>query len=167
MLHGRMGRPLYALGIALSAIAAFISYLFAIAVSIASGSIEPGIIVLVISGALIAIVQLPLHVKRLHDVDLSGWWLLVPAALTGVLLVTARTMAGPDGLNVFAAECWVVPIPYALACAAGFAWPGHRGSNRYGPQRVGHSTLVNVASTIGAAGLLLLLAVVTVTFFTS
>lgn len=166
MLRGRMGRPLYALGVALAGMAALISFVFAFIVSFGTDSRILGDVVVVISGALIAIVQLPLHVRRLHDVGLSGWWLLVPAALTGVLWVSAEMVAGPDVLSPFSEECWAVLIPYGLTCAAGFVWPGHRESNRYGAP-VSNSTWVNIPSTVAAAGLLLFLAWLTFTFFTS
>ena len=132
MLRGRMGRPLYALGVVLSWIAAFIAYLVAFFVGFGFDAPQRSLMVLVISWALIALVSLPLHVRRLHDVDLSGWWLLVPVALTGVLHVTARVALEPYAL--FTVGGLVVALPYALTCAAGFVWPGHRGSNRYGDQ---------------------------------
>lgn len=163
MLRGRMGRPLYALGVALAGMAALISFVFAFIVSLGSDSVTRGEIVFVILIALIVIASLPLHVRRLHDVDLSGWWLLVPAALTGVLWVSAEMVAGPDGLDHTSVACWAVLIPYGLTCAAGFVWPGHRGSNRYGAP-VSNSTWVNIPSTVAAAGLLLFLAWLAVTW---
>ena len=159
-----MGRIRYALGVALAGMAAFVSYFVALIVGFGFDAPQRSLMVLVISWALIAIVQLPLHVRRLHDVDLSGWWLLVPVALTGVLHVTAIVALEPYIL--FSRGGLIVALPYALTCAAGFVWPGHRGSNRYGAP-VSNSTWVNISGAVAAAGLLLLLAWLTVTFFTS
>ncbi len=164
MWHGRTGRPRYTLGVALSGIAALLVFAFGFAVAFGSDSRGLGYITWAAAVGLIAVPQLPLHVRRLHDVGLPGWWLLVPVALTGLLLVTV-SMVRPDGLELTDAASWSVLIPYALACAAGFGWPGHQGSNRYGlaPHR---STTFTVVSGVAGAGLLLL-AVATFTFFSS
>ena len=162
-MNGRMGRPRYALGVVLSWIAAFIAFLVAFIMGWGFDAPQESLMVWVISWALIALASLPLHVRRLHDVDLSGWWLLVPAALMGVLFFTAGVLPLPFGLNIFTPEALAVAF-YGLTCAAGFVWPGQQGSNRYGAA-VRHATWVNVASAVGATGLLILLALATITFF--
>ena len=79
---------------------------------------------------------LGISVRRLHDIDRSGWWLLigvVPAIVGGVLSALAF-MSGSVGFGfVLMGLIW-------LACLAAFAlliyWyaqPGTAGDNQFGP----------------------------------
>jgi uncharacterized membrane protein YhaH (DUF805 family) len=62
-------------------------------------------------------------VKRLHDINLSGWWLL------GVLGLTTGISILPGTLPKMAAQL------VALAIAVGLmSWPGTNGPNRFGPK---------------------------------
>ena len=83
---------------------------------------------------------LGISVRRLHDIDRSGWWLLigvVPAVVGGLLSVLAF-MSGSVGFGfALMALIW-------LACLAAFAlliyWyvqPGTTGSNQFGPAPAG------------------------------
>ena len=147
-MHSRIGRPPYALGVALWGMTAILTFAFGFAVAYGADSRGGGYIVWMVSVGLLAIPPLPLHVRRLHDVGLSGWWLLKP-----------------DGLNLTDWASWLVLIPYGLTCVAGFVWPGYQGSNRYGPAPNRSTRLIIVSGAV-AAGLFLLLAVATAAFFT-
>ena len=163
MLHGRIGRLPYALGVSLLGMAAILTFFVGFIVTVGYDSRGLGYVTWIVSVGLLAVPPLPLHVRRLHDVGLSGWWLLVPAALTGVLLVTV-SMGRPVGLNLGDWASWLVLIPYGLTYVAGFAWPGHQGGNRYGTAPNRPNLLIIVSGAV-AAGLYLLLAVTTAASF--
>ncbi|MCY4583468.1 MAG: DUF805 domain-containing protein [Chloroflexi bacterium] len=162
MLHGRIGRLPYALGVSLLGMAAVLTFCVGFTVAWGFDSPRSGYVAWIVSVGLLAVPPLPLHVRRLHDAGLSGWWLLVPAALTGVLVTVG--MGRPGDLNLGDWACWLVLIPYGLTYVAGFAWPGHQGGNRYGtaPNR---PNLLIIVSGAAAAGLYLLLAVTTAAAF--
>lgn len=56
-------------------------------------------------------VTVAVYVKRLHDIGVSGWWVIV-----GLLPIVNYV------------------TPFALGC-----WPGQQGDNRYGPDPQGSS----------------------------
>jgi uncharacterized membrane protein YhaH (DUF805 family) len=72
-----------------------------------------------------------LLIKRLHDFDASGWW-LIPLALPE-LLNSGGLAVGLGGTRI---AVWLEYISFAggagLAVIA--AWPGTRGGNRFGPE---------------------------------
>lgn len=66
-----------------------------------------------------------LGVGRLHDIDRTGWWMLLPAAM----LVLGPFGAGTVAELVFAAlRLAVLLIGLVFLCL-----PGTRGTNRFGP----------------------------------
>jgi uncharacterized membrane protein YhaH (DUF805 family) len=67
-------------------------------------------------------------IRRLHDIDLSGWW-IAAGVLVAILLASA--------LQSFPDEAW----PYLaaslfpwLCLLLAAAWPGSRSENRFGPK---------------------------------
>lgn len=79
---------------------------------------------------------LGISIRRLHDVDRSGWWILI-VAIPSLLLLLFSTMAlvggavGPAFLYVF-----LLPIVSLAATALLIYWyaqPGTPGQNRFGP----------------------------------
>ena len=85
---------------------------------------ESGVVLLL--AVLVMILMWPMttvYVKRLHDFNVSGWWLLIPtavAAITGI--------AGTDPSNL---------IFSAFIVVTGLI-PGSRGSNRFGADPVAY-----------------------------
>jgi uncharacterized membrane protein YhaH (DUF805 family) len=79
-----------------------------------------------------AIAGIALTVKRLHDLDKSGWWILAPYGLLifGIIIL----IAGGDHV-VTAAISLLIMIPALLFQPALFFWPGTRGPNRFGPDQ--------------------------------
>ncbi len=108
-------------------------------------------------GMVLFLPTLAVSVRRLHDIDRSGWWLLLPVAVpaTGAILtalitaaLSARMIAqhpdphvtGGEGLGtvvgIIAAFACCVVLPTLVAWAAMLSFlvtPGTRGSNRFGP----------------------------------
>ena len=64
-----------------------------------------------------------IYVKRLHDLNLSGWWLLV---LPAIML-----LAGMAGIERWSLATWLGVI------VLGFV-PGVRGDNRFGVDPIAH-----------------------------
>jgi uncharacterized membrane protein YhaH (DUF805 family) len=72
----------------------------------------------------------PLLTKRLHDFGASGWWLLLAAA-------PEIANSGALALGLAGSPLGTVIEYLSFAGGAGLvtiaAWPGTRGTNRYGP----------------------------------
>lgn len=79
--------------------------------------------------------------KRLHDLDLSAWWMLavvVAWAAGGVVLaVGLATLVGPDllepGRPVYFCTIAMLLAPLLVAAIRLHTVPGNPGANRYGP----------------------------------
>ena len=76
----------------------------------------------------VSIIGLSLTVRRLHDLDLAGWWVLAiwlaPSAVEGVLYQLAdspKLASGLSGALTLAIALWL------------WFMPGTRGANRFGP----------------------------------
>jgi uncharacterized membrane protein YhaH (DUF805 family) len=92
---------------------------------------------------------LAVTVRRLHDLNRGGWWLLVfmvgfvAAALFAVAVsdsVSATAAFGPIGLIVFALVMIALVVAYLFFMMA----PGTEGSNDYGPDPYGPDELEEV-----------------------
>ena len=86
----------------------------------------------------LSIPLLAVTVRRLHDTDRSGWWLMVvivPAAISGFVATTTElhSVYGPSQ----PATSTMTPIfAFLFACAVltlFMVLPGNPGSNRHGP----------------------------------
>jgi uncharacterized membrane protein YhaH (DUF805 family) len=81
---------------------------------------------------------LAVSVRRLHDTDRSGWWLLLPYALLAgaffFLLSTVMPGAGP-GANVamFGLVGMLLAIGAVIILLVWLCTDGTRGENRFGP----------------------------------
>ncbi|MBV9330945.1 MAG: DUF805 domain-containing protein [Alphaproteobacteria bacterium] len=82
-------------------------------------------------------------IKRLHDRNRSGWWVLVFAVLPGLLDAIARTMVQANpGQTAAAQGLSVIALPFAiwgfveLACLR-----GTKGTNRFGPDPLAKDTV--------------------------
>ena len=73
-------------------------------------------------------------VRRLHDMGLSGWWVLPSVVFTLVSTITTVVSAVSGSSNAFFAVCDVCALILNLAIVAwlGFA-KGTQGPNKYGP----------------------------------
>jgi len=137
-LEGRMGRLSYQAGILVLVLAIFVvmfvcSLVFAFSSSslmmMATGQgIGMGsmlffiLIILVFLGAMIL-----LSVRRLHDINLSGLWILIPVAIG-----LSAAILGHAGLTFAPVISGLINGLFSLALAA---IPGTAGDNRFGPIR--------------------------------
>jgi len=129
-----------------------------------SGKGSPLNILSVIFSLAMLIPTYAVSVRRLHDINRSGWWLLLPSAVFAVTLLIfvftqgmamAESLSGMPSSQLSPADmmrgsvsavgsfmAWVV-LPTFLACVVTFIFhvtPGTEGSNRFGPDPKGGST---------------------------
>lgn len=100
--------------------------------SMAAGHVAgiAALIVLVLAGSTL----IPLLIKRLHDCNLAGWW-LIPVALP-VVLNAAGWAAGFNGTSeqpTLFGEILRLSIIATLGLIPIALWPGTQGANRFGP----------------------------------
>ena len=101
-----------------------------IAFAVMTAAPMAGIAVLLVAGIVAIVSGIAVGVKRLHDRDKSGWWLLafylVPALLNGVGAASgSEAVAMLTSLIAFAVSVWMI---VELGCLRGTAGP-----NQYGP----------------------------------
>lgn len=87
----------------------------------------------------ILIPSIAVAVRRLHDIDRSGWWLVAPLLLIPVAMVTAlmRLGANPDaamaGFGIFFLIAGLLAGIMGIVLLVWFCMHGTRGPNRFGP----------------------------------
>lgn len=73
-------------------------------------------------------------VRRLHDMGLGGWWMLMAAVVDTPLALMAEPTLWPEPVVTFGA---MLQIAFAIACLLVLGcWPGQKGPNRFGPPPV-------------------------------
>ncbi len=86
--------------------------------------------------------SLAVSVRRLHDTDRTGWWILVPIVLYGVgamVLIgglmsrTAGSIAGMGALAIVGGLAMFAGFIAAIVLLVFFCMPGTAGLNRFGP----------------------------------
>jgi uncharacterized membrane protein YhaH (DUF805 family) len=91
--------------------------------------------------------SLAVGVRRLHDTNRSGWWLLlmVPYCIAGVMMAQAMAAGGATGfgsagiLALIGFFCVVVLLVF-------YCLPGTPGDNQYGPDPYGGAGTASVAA---------------------
>lgn len=86
-----------------------------------------GFVLNVVLACVAALPLLALGVRRLHDIDRPGWWLLAPVALLAIATVL-RSNPTPS-----AALLLLIDVVAAAALLMLGSWPGTATVNRFGP----------------------------------
>ena len=93
-----------------------------------------GIIYIIVALALL-LPSVAVSIRRLHDTNRSGWWLLlvaVPYLLLGLMTGMAAAGDSPVGLGM-AGIVGIVALAGAIAILVFMILPGTPGDNRFGP----------------------------------
>lgn len=80
-------------------------------------------------------------VRRLHDTDRTGWWVLAPLAPYVLVIISAAMVAGsPDSAGpagILALVSMLVVLALAIVLLVFYVLDGTPGANRYGPDPKG------------------------------
>lgn len=89
---------------------------------------------------------LAVSARRLHDINLSGWWLAIPNGFWfggNLLRYLSQAMFDPM-LLFFSQICAWLWLAAGLASIVLFCLPSTRGANRYGPDPMGPTDVAHV-----------------------
>ena len=95
-----------------------------------------------ISGLVSSLILLPLYVRRLHDCNISGWWMV----LHFCIVIPWTNMLNLGGLKS-GNDSWIVIISFIIVIISGIelvvlgCLDGTPGPNRYGPDPKGRAPL--------------------------
>ena len=92
--------------------------------------------------------QIAVSVRRLHDTNRSGWWLLVvviPYAILGFTMGQAAASGGTSGLAT-AGIFGLIALVGAIVLLVFLVLPGNKGDNRFGPDPYAGDTAATAAA---------------------
>jgi uncharacterized membrane protein YhaH (DUF805 family) len=78
-------------------------------------------------------------VRRLHDTDRSGWWILLPLGPygVGIVLMVMAALSGSLGMVGLAGILMLIGLICAIVLLVFYCLPGTPGPNKYGPDPMG------------------------------
>jgi len=100
-------------------------------------------------------VGLGLQIRRLHDLNLSGWVVLIFWGLTGAVYAFGGAGTSPSGIPQYAPWAWALIGIGSLAWLAISLWPGKPDPNAYGAPvsyRTWWAALIGDKAPIGSLG---------------
>jgi uncharacterized membrane protein YhaH (DUF805 family) len=148
---GRINRAKIWLWILIWIIAWVVGMIAAFAIVYATGLVAVFFLIYAVIGIAGFISYLAAVIKRLHDRDKSGWWLLVfvllPSVLVGIssaMTMSAIISGGGDLSDISVSASPVGTVVYLIGAAIGlwafvelFCLRGTIGANKYGPDPLG------------------------------
>jgi len=83
--------------------------------------------------------SLAVGVRRLHDTDRSGWWILLPAGpyLLGIILVVMGAVSGSLAMVGLGGVLSLIGLICGIVLIVFYCLPGTPGPNRFGPDPLG------------------------------
>jgi len=134
--QGRINRLKYWLGFCTWVVIGVLVY-FALKIVIVAAGLDAGAVLFWGLGLLVLlpflVSSVAINLRRLHDRDKSGWWLLVfyliPVALA--VFAQAAVNGNPDSSVTKAAQYGTLAIQFWMIVELGFM-PGTKGPNAYG-----------------------------------
>lgn len=86
--------------------------------------------------------SIAVSVRRLHDLDRTGWWILLPVApyLLGVVLAIGGIAAGGGAMAGVGLVLFGVALITAILLLVWYCMPGTAGPNRFGEDPKGEGT---------------------------
>jgi len=109
-----------------------VAYLIVLGIATGLGLNNPlSIVLLIIAYIPLVISAISVYIRRLHDMDWSGWWVLVLFGLPIALSLLSDAM--PNGALFLALANFVISLGtvFILGCPR-----GTRGPNQYGPDPI-------------------------------
>lgn len=84
---------------------------------------------------------LAVSVRRLHDIDRSGWWILMPLLpyVIGIVVMVSGAMTGNSSFAVLGGLALLVGVICAIVLLVWYCSAGTNGPNRFGPDPLGNS----------------------------
>jgi uncharacterized membrane protein YhaH (DUF805 family) len=82
---------------------------------------------------------LAVQVRRLHDTDRSGWWIMIywgPAILSWIVNIAGAANQS-TGLIMLAGLCSLLALVASIVLLVFYCLPGTNGPNQYGPDPLG------------------------------
>jgi uncharacterized membrane protein YhaH (DUF805 family) len=89
--------------------------------------------------------SLAVGVRRLHDTDRIGWFILLPAVAFPIFLAgfAARVGAGSSGVGIIVIGCLIF-VGLVIVNLVWFCTRGTIGTNRFGPDPIASAELLSV-----------------------
>lgn len=97
-----------------------------------------GVIIYIIYSIASLVLTITVSVRRLHDRNMRGWWLLAPYAVSflGIIVAVAGSIASSEGLASIGTLIAVIGCLGFLALFVLYCLPGTKGPNRFGPDPI-------------------------------
>ncbi len=95
-------------------------------------------------GLAVLVPHLAVAVRRLHDTNRSGWWILAPMVpylgvfLAGALVASSPDLAGVAGILMMV--CGLAALGLVILLIVFYFMEGTKGPNKYGPDPKGQDT---------------------------
>ena len=105
-----------------------------------SAGVHGGILTGLFSLAIL-IPNIAVAVRRLHDTNRSGWWILMPALpyILGFILTMVGAMSASVALAMAGGGLIIVGAICAIVVLVWYCLPGTKGPNSYGDDPMGHT----------------------------
>ncbi len=103
--------------------------------SVGYGAFASGGLLTSIFSLAILIPNIAVSVRRLHDIDRSGWFILLPLLPYGIGLgmMAAGAMSASPAYMVMGGVAMLIGFICAILLLVWYCTPGTQGSNRFGP----------------------------------
>lgn len=107
----------------------------------AAGAMSGGWLTTIFSLATL-IPSLAVSVRRLHDIDRTGWWILLPVGpyLLGIVLALGGIAGGGGAMAGIGIVLFGVALITAILLLVWYCMPGTTGPNRFGEDPKGEGT---------------------------
>jgi uncharacterized membrane protein YhaH (DUF805 family) len=105
-----------------------------------SAGIHGGVLTGLFSLAIL-VPNIAVAVRRLHDTNRTGWWILMPALpyIVGFILIMVGAMSASTSLAMVGGGLCLVGAVCAIVVLVWYCLPGTSGPNTYGDDPLGHT----------------------------